>query len=366
VLVTEYSSQNLDTIDCQGNVSVLATIPPPNPAASVEKYLAIAPALSANATPAPFTPRDIFVTQGHEIWQVRPPSPPTLFATIPDCSTGGEPHTGITFDHVGTFGYNMIVTCQDGGVWQVDGSGTLTPIANVADTGGPVEIEGPAIAAASFGPLNSQILVADELNNVVWAIAPGPGPNNTVTDACDMYGLCNFGAESVQVIPSAPCTYCSGALFQAIEDFNVIIQYPQSNFTGLGGDILVTSEFSTGTARFHWNDITSTYDYFPFDNTIGTFEGSAFADCDVPAPTPTSTPTPTAAGTDTPTPTPTPTATATAAATFTPEPTATFTPLPTATFTPEPTATFTPLPTATFTPLPTATFTPEPTATFTP
>src|SRR5437868_8401299 len=37
VIATEYSSQNIDTIDCLGNVSVLATLPPQ--AVSGEEYM---------------------------------------------------------------------------------------------------------------------------------------------------------------------------------------------------------------------------------------------------------------------------------------------------------------------------------------
>src|SRR6266404_1421964 len=93
LLVTEYSTQNLDTIDCAGKTALLATIPGPA-GANVERYLTIAPSQSANAG---FTPRDIFVTQGDNIYRVRPPGSPTLFTTIAGC---GNDHTGITFDHV--------------------------------------------------------------------------------------------------------------------------------------------------------------------------------------------------------------------------------------------------------------------------
>src|SRR5690349_16767079 len=55
VIATEYCSQKIDTIDCFGNVSTLATIPG---SGCGEKYMTIAPAQSANAG---FTPRDIFI-----------------------------------------------------------------------------------------------------------------------------------------------------------------------------------------------------------------------------------------------------------------------------------------------------------------
>ena len=123
LLVSEYCSQNLDTIDCLGNVSVLATIPGPL-GPCTEKYIAIAPVQSALAV-SPWTPGNVFITQGTAVYQVSGASA-TLFATIPGCDAD---HTGITFDHVGTFGYNMIVTCNGGGVWEVDSTGSPTLIA---------------------------------------------------------------------------------------------------------------------------------------------------------------------------------------------------------------------------------------------
>ena len=36
-------------------------------------------------------------------------------------------HSSLTFDHVGTFGNDMIVTCENGPVWKVNGAGIVTP-----------------------------------------------------------------------------------------------------------------------------------------------------------------------------------------------------------------------------------------------
>ena len=381
LIVSEYTTQNIDTIDCLGNVSFLAAIPGVANGGK-EKYLTIAPAQSANAG---FTPRDIFVTQGNQVFKVSAGPPVTVmqFATLPINTTD---HTGITFDHVGTFGFNMIVTSENGVVLQVtptgpNGTGIATVIARTG-----TQLEGPAVVPMSFGPLGGQILAADENNGAVHAIDYHSG--HTVT-----YDVFDWdGAESVVVIPSVPCAFCSGgAFFQAIENFNAIYQYPPGDFTGLGGSILVPSEAGAGTALITFSPAPSPtatptatptaspspYNIFFFDNINGgLFEGSSWADCDVPTPTPTASPAATATATATFTPTATATFAPTATATFTPTATATatFTPTATATFTPTATATFTPTATATatFTPTATATFTPTPTptatatATFTP
>ena len=54
LLVSEYTTQNIDTIDCAGIVSVLATLP--GIGNFGERYMTIAPSQAASATPAPFTP----------------------------------------------------------------------------------------------------------------------------------------------------------------------------------------------------------------------------------------------------------------------------------------------------------------------
>jgi len=288
LLVTENCSQDVDAIDCSGTASVFASIP--GNGGCTEKYLAIAPSQSANAG---FTPRDIFVTRGAEIYKVDPSgSPPhsaTLFATI----TGApDDHTGITFDHVGTFGWNMIVTTSDpngftngGKVYRVDGNGNSTLI---ADTGMQT-IQGPAVVPMSFGPppgdgrYGGMILVADVFGGTVHAIA---------SDGTVNYAVFNlYGANAVVVIPSASCKFCSnianfGAYFQAIESFGAIYQYPPDDFNGLNGGVLVTSEFGAGSNSITWDG--SMYNENPFDN-IGPgsiYTGSAWTDCDVPTATP--------------------------------------------------------------------------------
>ena len=245
--------RNIETVACDGTFSVLTSIPSFVGDTCEEMYMAIAPIQSANAG---FTPRDVFVTNGIFIYRFTPPNPPNpltvadRFATIPDVGCNPD-HTGITFDKVGTFGNNMIVTCQGrAGVWQVDGAGTPT---HIADTGaaGALEIEGPAVAPLSFGPFGGQILVADEDRGSVHAI------KNDGTVTLDVFA--HPGAESVQVVPDTLCTFCSGgAHFQAITinpfgDGPGIYQYFPADFTGLGGDVLVTSEAGAGTVSVHFN-----------------------------------------------------------------------------------------------------------------
>jgi len=198
LIVTEYCTQNVDTIDCMGNVTVLTTIPTGPVGPCSEKYVAIAPAQSASATPAPFTPRDIFVTQGDEVYKVSQAGA-TLFATITGCIGAGTPHTGITFDHVGTFGYNMILTCETGGVWKADGNGTGTLIGN---TGNRSEV--PAVVPLGFGLHGGEI----------WAAAENMDQVNSIDNMGNVTPVLSWvGAEAVHVIPSTLCALCTGGSF---------------------------------------------------------------------------------------------------------------------------------------------------------
>jgi hypothetical protein len=298
VLVTEFCDQNLNRIDCDGNVSLVTTIPAPSPAGTcIEKYMAVAPIQS---TAAGFTPRDIFITQKDDIYKF---SGGILTPFVLGFGCPLSDHTAITFDHVGTFGFDMIVTCENGLVVKIDnlgGTPHVTPLAFLAGS----HLEGPAVVPLSFGPLGGQILAADDINGVVDAIKN----DGTVTlNAFNWTPPDWDGAESVQVIPSNPCPNCSGgAFFQAVYTSNLIYKYPPADFTGLGGNVLVNSENQHGTALVTFDG--TNYVTTLFDNLPGNQEGASFVDCDVPTPTPSPTPTP-----EIPTPTPSPTPTATPA-----------------------------------------------------
>ena len=110
---------------------------------------------------------------------------------------------------------------------KVGSTGSPTFIANTQ-----TELEGPPVVPLSFRPLGGQLLAADENNGQIHAI--GYDPNHTVT-----YDVFDWSvAESVVVIPSALCAFCSsGAFFQSIENFNAIYQYPPSDYVFRSEDI---------------------------------------------------------------------------------------------------------------------------------
>ena len=296
---------------------------------------------------AGFTARDVFITEGQYIYKYDFSSGTISPAPFAQVGCPFSDHSSLTFDKVGTFGFKMIVACENGPIWTVDGSGNVDFVASTTTVNPPLitHPEGPAIPPLSFGPLGGQILVGDEDLHQVTAIKN----DGTVT-----YNAFNWAPgfealpENVNVIPDPACGFgCipnqpQGSFFQAIEDYGFFLYYGPLDFQGLGGNVIVTNEAqppatTAGTLLVTYNAVTNAYDTTVFDPifnfTIN--EGAKFVECDAVTPTPT----PTA----TFTPTPTPTATAT----FTPTATATFTPTATATATFTPTPTPTPTPTAT-------------------
>src|SRR5262249_18010647 len=200
-----------------------------------EKYLSIAPAVSAGAG---FTPRDVFAIEGATIFKVTPGNA-TLFAVLPGCVASD--HNGITFDHVGTYGFDMITTCNEGQVFRVHGDGTATRIAG--PFGPNAAIEGPGVAPLTFGPTyGGRIWVADENNNAIHMVGlPGDGYPITLNI------LPHVNPEGVYVIPNPPCSFCTGngnwGFFTAEQQqFGFIWSYPVSDFNLLNNDIVLLSE----------------------------------------------------------------------------------------------------------------------------
>jgi hypothetical protein len=237
--------------------------------AGAEEYIAISPGLGG------FPGNFIYVTQGTRIVQVPPftGSPVTVFATIPSLPAS---HNGITFDHVGTFGFDMIIvagnTPPTGEVWKVDSAGTKTLIATVPGT--PI-LESPEVAPMSFAPYGGQIIAASEDagGGTVFAIS-NTGTVSTVTTWPT--------AEAIRFIPPKTCSFgtTGASFFDTQYSLNEIIKFPQTDFAGLGGSALVTSE-SAGTIGLLTSSggsiVSST-----FQTGLQQQEGSAFVDCSVP------------------------------------------------------------------------------------
>lgn len=260
LLVTNYcgNPRTVSLIDSAGHSSVFAHLPDWPDGGCHEDYIAASPGLGG------FPASDLYVMQGPNVVHVSADGTTvTHFATIP----GLPPtHNGIAFDQVGTFGNDMIVTGSNGTVWRVNSSGTPTFVANVG-----TQLEGPIVAPASFAPYGGQILAAAENASRVYAIS-----NTGVVSVAAVVPA----AESVHLIPNTVCSYgaSGGAFFSAMYPTH-IEKFAASDFVGLGGQVLVTSE-AGGT--YLLKSVGGTLQQSQFEGNNGQHEGSAFVDCAVP------------------------------------------------------------------------------------
>ncbi len=236
-------------------MTLFATLPTAD--RTIEPYIAVSSGFGG------FPPGKVYVVVRQKIWQISASgSNAKVFKKIPALSAGNN---GITFDTVGTFGFNMIITDRRGPVWTVTSAGVATQIADVLD-----QIEGPAVAPSTFGAFGGQLLVASEFSGKVFAIDP-------VTFAISTVGSWE-SAEGVDIVPPTVCEFgaSGGAYFVAMEDENRIVMFPALDFTGLEGQALAPGEITTSIGV---SDGLS--DFTTFSGPIGTpdLEGSDFFPC---------------------------------------------------------------------------------------
>ncbi len=229
----------------------------------------------------------VYVTQGKNIVEMTDAGVVLnpVFVNIPAC---GSDRTGIAFDHVGTLGYNMIVTCVTGKVYKVTrnhtlpgapGTGTATLIADVAAVLGlsSVQIENPEVAPQSFGAFGGQIIVAMPSLDKFLAISS--------SGAVTRLGRWRT-AEGANFVPAKKCGFLNStatyltSVFKPLAGPPGVYRFPVSAFANLAGKAIVTSGSDAGmgvlAATSSGPRITT------FDNIGSKHEGSAFVDCGVP------------------------------------------------------------------------------------
>lgn len=275
LIVSEWCKPQLDSISDTGVVAPYASIPPfaPNPGICVELYLAFSPGQNG------WAPGDLYVTQDNLIYKVGPGGAPvTLFATIPaaQCDSPDRTvHSGITFDTVGTFGNDMIVTCVEGSVWRINTAGTPSLVVDTA-----AFLEGPSVVPAGFGPKGGQIFVGNEALDTVLAIS-----NTGVVSSVVGFKL----PEDVEVIPPNPCNFgnSGGSMFGAMYDAGAgvhdVWKWAAADLTAAGpGNLLVTSEGNGGTGLITVSG--GVYSVSPFSSETTPHEGADILNCAAPPP----------------------------------------------------------------------------------
>ena len=162
-------------------------------------------------------------------------------------SLNGEYVKGIAFDPFGNYGFNMIVTTNSGNLYKVDSSKVATLLANIP---GQV-LEGIDFAPAGFGPVGGQVVVASESANTLFAVST----TGVVTNLSTL-GVTIGAAEEIGFVP---LDLGSGGplegFYAAAYPFSGIQKADASQFAGLLGDAIVTSEFGglDPVTAVHWD-----------------------------------------------------------------------------------------------------------------
>jgi hypothetical protein len=201
---------------------------------------------------------------GNQIYYVPSSGAAVLFG-----STGNSENIRqILFDPGSSFGGQMLVTTSSGRIYSFNSSGTPTLIANIGE-----DCEGMDIAASSFGQYAGDLLVSSEGSGKVRAISPG----GTVTVLQNAAGgdVAIQLAETVSVVPAD-----LGISGNPLEGFYVA-NYPTdvqfadaSQFLGLQGDAIVTSEFGSNSAIWdlaYNGDLANTFTV----TQVGTLSGQS-------------------------------------------------------------------------------------------
>jgi Tol biopolymer transport system component len=264
LLVTQFAKDKVLKVSSTGATSTFATLPPTGNS-PIERYIAVSPGMGG------FSAGYVYVTVGPNIYKITPDGTTvTLFVNIPSLPNG---ETSITFDTVGTFGNNMLLTDRRGPVYSVNSAGVVN------NGGAPIgdfghQIEGPLVTPLSFAPVGGQLLGGSEFSDSVYAMTNAiPGVVSLVANS--------ESPESEVFVPPTVCNLgaSGGAYFFAMKDMNQIWKFPAGDFAGLSGSALIPSELATSIATFTSNGGSITVG--SFHDPIGTpdLEGSAFAIC---------------------------------------------------------------------------------------
>lgn len=156
---------------------------------------------------------------------------------------------GITFDAVGTFANDMLITTDSGNIYRVGSAGSASLLASVGE-----DTEGLDVAPLGngFGAFDGQLIVASEGSGTLRAISVGGvvTPFATVASAEELsFVPLNLGASGNPVEGFYGANYTPN-----------VIKANASEFNGMQGDIIVTGETTHLVNRVHWNSVTQAFE----------------------------------------------------------------------------------------------------------
>lgn len=222
-----------------GNVQVFA--PTVNLASSPSAEHFVSSSLGLGGFPN----RDVYVAAGNTVVHIT--NDGSAASTLVSGLTGSV--RGITFDSVGTFGFDMLLTTDTGNIYRVKNSGAAALLASVGE-----DTEGLDVAPLGngFGGFDGQLIVASEGSGSLRAISVTGviTPFATVASAEELsFVPLNLGASGNPVEGFYGANYTPN-----------VIKANASEFNGLQGDIIVTGETTHLVNRVHWNSATQAFE----------------------------------------------------------------------------------------------------------
>jgi hypothetical protein len=259
VLATRFCSDRVSMINKAGTVTRFADLPSTGNDC-VARDVVVSPGLGG------FRKNEVFVVQKQTIYRISSTGQQLrAFVTIGSLHNS---ETSLTFDTVGTFGFNLIATDRLGTVWRITSAGAATQVANLGH-----HIEGAQVAPMGFEPFGGQLLGTNDFTNSVFAVDV-----NGVETPVATYEQ----PESVEFIPTSVCEFANsrGALFVASQFGNVIYKFPASDFTGLTDGLHALVMTKTGKIGLLSTDGSSvSVTDFQSTGLIGELEDASFFPC---------------------------------------------------------------------------------------
>ena len=182
--------------------------------------------VGASLGQAGFSAGDIYAGAGAQIYHfANSGGTPTLFATVPD----GAIVRQVFFDPGSSFGGDMLVTTTAGHLYKYNSAGNAALIASLGE-----DAEGMDIATSAWGTFAGDLLVTSENSGSVRLVSPAGVVQTIATVPLAEIGAfvpLNLGASGNPI----------EGFYAA--NFPVNIQFaPASEFAGLEGDAIITSE----------------------------------------------------------------------------------------------------------------------------
>lgn len=180
----------------------------------------------------PFPQGALMVGAGSDIWEMpEDGSVAVLLVTLPGADGA---ITGVCFDTVGNFGYNLVVLTSSGAAYRIDEQSHAQWIGTFG-----AGASGPSVAPPGFGRFAGHLLAAFPADSDVRAMAP----DGTVSPVVRWSGV-----NGTFVVPDSPRAFASTAstLFLATDAGNVY-RYPLRDLESRGGQVVLTTRYRSGS-----------------------------------------------------------------------------------------------------------------------